>query len=143
MNHRFRGCVLLLSLALPSAAGCSGSDTEGKINGTVTLDGTPLKEGTVRFVPVDGKSQTASAPIKDGKFSAKVPLGEMRVELSAPLVTGKHKVYDDPNSPTVEDVAELLPDRYNTKSELKITVKKGSQDETFPLTRKAAGTSGR
>jgi hypothetical protein len=27
----------------------------------------------------------------------------------------------------------LVPDRYNVKSELKITVKKGSQDESFAL----------
>jgi hypothetical protein len=125
--------ILLSLLALPWLVGCSGASTLGTVNGTVTLDGQPLKEGDVRFVPVDGKSQTASAKVVGGKFTAAVPVGEMRVEFSAPKVIGRHKMYDTPDSPMVEDIGELLPDRYNVRSELKITVKKGSQDETFPL----------
>jgi hypothetical protein len=99
----------------------------------VTLDGQPLKEGDVRFVPVDGKSQTTSAKVTDGKFTATVPVGEMRVEFSAGKVVGKIKMYETPDSPIVDDVRELIPQRYNTKSELKITVKKGVRDESFPL----------
>jgi hypothetical protein len=129
-----RGLLLCLPLlVLPGAAGCSGSSSRGTVNGAVTLDGQPLKEGVVRFVPADGKSQTASAAVTDGKFAAAVPVGEMRVEFSAPRVVGRHKAYDTPDSPVVDDVAELIPARYNVKSELKITVKRGSQDETFPL----------
>jgi hypothetical protein len=57
----------------------------------------------------------------------------MRVEFSAPKVIGRHKVYETPDSPMVDDVADLIPNRFNVQSELKITVRKGSQDETFPL----------
>jgi hypothetical protein len=123
----------MLVLVALLGAGCSGLSTEGTVNGTVTLDDQPLKEGVARFVPVDGKSQTATAPIKDGKFTATVPLGEMQVEFSASKVIRQRKVYDTPDSPLVDDVGELLPERYNVKSQLRITVKKGSQDETFPL----------
>jgi hypothetical protein len=93
----------------------------------------PLKEGDVRFVPADGKSQTTSAKIIDGEFTAQVPTGEMRVEISAPKVIGKRKMYDTPDSPVVDKVKELLPPRYNAKSELRLTVKSGVQEETFPL----------
>jgi hypothetical protein len=128
-----RSGILLAPLVFVCVAGCSGLSSQGTVNGTVTLDGQPLTEGVVRFVPVDGKSQTATENIKDGKFSATVPLGEMRVEFSAPKVGKPHKVYDTPDSPVVEDVGERIPARFNVRSEFKITVKIGSQDETFAL----------
>jgi hypothetical protein len=134
---RRRAVILLPLLVLACVAGCSGSSAQGIVNGTVTLDRQPLKEGDVRFVPVDGKSQTASARVIDGKFTAVVPVGEMRVEFSAAgKVTGRHKMYDTDDSSVVDDVGQLIPERFNTKSELKITVKKGSQDEKFALTSK-------
>jgi hypothetical protein len=137
MPRPLRSSLFVLPLlAFAGSAGCSDAPPRGTVNGTVTLDDEPLKEGVVRFVPADGKSQTAFANVVDGKFSAAVPLGEMRVEFSAPKVVGRHKAYDAPDSPTVEDVGELLPERYNARTELKITVKKGSQDETFRLTSK-------
>jgi hypothetical protein len=122
-----------LAFALAWAGGCSDGPATGTVNGTVNLDGRPLKAGVVRFVPADGKSQTSSADVKDGKFTAAVPAGEMRVEFSAPKVVGKVKMYDTPDSPVVDETAELLPDRYNVRSELRMTVKTGSQDETFEL----------
>jgi len=115
-----------------AAVGCGGSSL-GTVQGTVTLDGQPLKEGVVRFVPVDGKSQTATADIAGGKFTAAVPVGEMRVEFSAPKIISRHKAYDTPDSPVVDDVAELIPERFNTKTEFRMSVKKGSQEETFAL----------
>ena len=133
MNPTLRLSLLILAPILVGGMGCSGSSMTGTVNGTVTLDGHPLQEGTVRFVPVDGKSPTAFAPVADGKFTASVPLGEMRVEFSAPKVIGRHKVYETPDSPMVDDVVDLIPNRFNVQSELRITVRKGSQDETFPL----------
>ena len=125
--------VALLAL-VAAAAGCSG-DGPTTVHGTVTLNGEPLKEGTVRFVPVDPTAGgTAGAPIKDGKFTAEVPRGEMRVEISAPKVVGKRKMYDTPDSPEVDMVEELIPVRYNAQSDLKITVKSSGQKETFTLT---------
>jgi hypothetical protein len=133
MSPTIRLSLLFLAPILVGVMGCSGSSTTGTVNGTVTLDGNPLQEGTVRFVPIDGKSPTASASVAEGKFTASVPLGEMRVEFSAPKVVGRHKVYETPDSPMVDDVAELIPNRFNVRSELRITVRKGSQDETFLL----------
>ena len=127
------GRSLILLFVLVGVVGCPGSSAQGTVDGTVTLDGMPLKEGDVTFVPADGKSQTASAKIIDGKFSAQVPTGEMRVEISAPKVIGKRKMYDTPDSRVVDQVRELLPPRYNAKTELRLKVKSGVQDETFSL----------
>jgi hypothetical protein len=135
MNRQVRRAVVLLPvLAMAWGAGCSDSVKKATVNGTVTLNDRPLKEGDVRFVPIDGKSQTATAKIVDGKFTVTgVALGEMRVEFSAPKVLKPRKAYDTQDSPMVDEVGELIPERYNVKSELKITVKEGSQDETFAL----------
>jgi hypothetical protein len=121
------------------AAGCSSSTGKGTVEGTVTLDGQPLKSGLIRFVPVDGKSPTADTAITDGQYSAEVPFGEKRVEISAPKVTGKRKMYDTPNSPTVDIVEELLPASYNVQSVLTVTVNERKQTKAFDLTMRPPG----
>jgi len=121
----------MLSLAV---AGCSSDSSQGTVHGTVTLDGTPLASGLIRFVPTDGQSATSDATIAHGEFTATVPVGEKRVSISAPKVVGKRKAYATPDSPTVDVVEELLPERYNLRSELSITVEAGTQDAEFPLT---------
>ena len=136
MNRFARPFGFYLTLTVLLAVGCSGSSSSS-VEGTVTVDGQPLKDGAVSFIPIDPKAGgTSGAVVKDGKFTAEVPLGDMRVEFSAPKVVGKKKMYDTPESPTVDIIDELLPARYNKNSELKITVKKGSQKETFALTSK-------
>src|SRR5215218_5444766 len=129
LRPALRACSFFV---LVSALGCGGGSA-GTVSGTVTLGGEPLKEGTVRFVPADGQGQTTTAAVKDGKFSAAVPAGEVRVEFSAPKVIGTRKMYDTPDSPVVNETAELVPARYNVQSTLKIVVKGGSQTETFAL----------
>ena len=42
-------------------------------------------------------------------------------------------MYDAPDSPSVDEVAELLPDRYNVRSELTMTVQSGAQEKRFEL----------
>lgn len=120
-----------LTILLVGALGCAPAPNV--ISGTVTVDGQPLKEGLIRFVPVDGKSNPESRPITDGKFSVPVSSGEMRVEISANKVVGKRKMYETPDSPVVDDVVELLPPRFNVESQLKITVNGGSQTENFDV----------
>jgi hypothetical protein len=124
---------VVLGLVLGPAGGCSSDAGKGTVTGQVTLDGAPVKEGLIKFIPADGKSQTADAVITDGQFTAEVPVGEKRVEISAPKVVGQRKMYDTPDSPVVDDVVELLPPRYNTQSELKMTVQAGSQTKQFDL----------
>jgi hypothetical protein len=119
-------------LALACAGGCSRAG-KATVRGEVTLDGQPLKEGVIRFVPADGQSPTADAAIVAGRFTATVPLGEKRVEISAPKVVGKRKMIDTPESPWVDEVAELLPPHYNVRSELTMTVQRGTQEKRFEL----------
>jgi hypothetical protein len=124
----FASALLFLLLA-----GCSGGNPLGTVTGQVKLDGQPLRTGLIRFVPVDGKGQTADTGITEGKYTATVPVGEVVVEITAPLVVGKQKMYATADSPVVETVAELLPARYNVRSELRLTVQKGSQEKHFEM----------
>lgn len=123
--------LLLLTIALP---GCSANAGRSTVTGTVTLDGQPIKAGLIRFLPADGASATADAPITDGKFTATVPPGDKRIEITAPKVLGKKKLYDTPDSPTVDIVEELLPAHYNVASTLTMNVTAGKQSKDFALT---------
>ena len=137
MTTPFRALSVFFCLCIVAiVSGCEGASSVGTINGTVLLDGQPLKEGLVKFVPVDGKGQTADGTIKDGKFSVKSSIGEMKVLFSAPKIVGKKKMYDMPDAPSVDEVKELIPDKYNVQTKFKITVKAGKQDENFELTSK-------
>jgi hypothetical protein len=115
-------------------ASCSRSDSKhGVVSGDVTLDVQPLQTGTIRFAPTDGHSSPAETPIANGKYAVTVPVGESRVSISAPKVTGKHKMYNTPESPTVDVVTELLPAQYNTQSTLTLKVAAGSQQQNYDL----------
>lgn len=122
--------AMLLAAAL---FGCSSEKTGGTVKGTVTLDGQPLAAGQILFVSVDQSTPSAEGTITAGQFEALVPLGEKRVEIRAPKVTGKKKMYDTPDSPTVDIVAELLPAKYNVSSELTMTVDGAAQEQNFDL----------
>jgi hypothetical protein len=134
MNARISFLLILFTLLALVAVGCSSDTSQGTVHGTVTFDGAPLASGLVRFVPADGRSATSDATIANGEFTATVPIGEKRVSISAPKVVGKRKMYATPDSPTVDVVEELLPQRYNLQSELSITVTAGSQEAAYPLT---------
>lgn len=120
---------LLLCWALIGiSAGCSADTKNGTVTGNVTLDGQPLKAGTIRFDAADGGTAAADASITDGKFTATMPPGEKRVSITSPKVVGKKKMYDTADSPVIDITEESLPNRYNAQSDLKLSVKLGNQE---------------
>jgi hypothetical protein len=118
------GCLLL--------AGCRGGPGPVAVSGAVTVDGQPLREGSIRFAPADGGTTTQAAHIKDGKFTTLLYRTDYRVQISAPRpkapagLDGK----GPGGAPTVE---ELLPARYNSRSELTLTVAGARDDVRFAL----------
>jgi hypothetical protein len=121
--------------ALTALAGCGGSGM-ARVHGTVKVDGQPIREGTINFFPKDGKAKTAGDKIKDGQYSAEVPVGVMRVWISEPKGTGKKKkLYPRPDSPEMELTEEGLPPRYSdmTKTELELDVKPGDNPKDWDL----------
>ncbi|MDB5347973.1 MAG: hypothetical protein JWP89_6350 [Schlesneria sp.] len=84
------GCAMLTVFAL----GCAEEKPKfpvATIQGTVSIDGKPVKEGSLQFMPgKDVKGQVAQAKIADGKFTAKnVPVGQVRVMFNITRATGK------------------------------------------------------
>jgi hypothetical protein len=117
--------------------GCSGGGGDEipkhEVSGTVTLKGQPLAEGTISFVPADGQGPTAGAAIQEGQYTAQVPPGPKRVEIHAVKVVGQRKMFDTPDSPTVDVTEELVPPQYNTESTLHADVQDDRDDLNFTL----------
>jgi hypothetical protein len=117
-----------------SLAGCSHDDGKhGTVSGMVTLDGQPLPAGSIHFTPADGHTSPAEGAIADGNYSVVTGVGESRVSISSSKVVGKRKMYNTPDSPTVDNVIELLPAQYNTQSTLTLKVVPGSQQQPYDL----------
>jgi hypothetical protein len=116
--------------------GCNNGPKKAQLTGNVTLDGEPLKSGSMDFFPVDGQGSTANGFIVDGKYTAETGVGKMKVEIRARKVIGQKKMYDTPDSPMRDEVVELLPERYNVKSELTVDLKEGKNEKDFELTSK-------
>lgn len=124
--------ALVLAVALAPCFGC-GDSSKGIVKGEVTYQAKPLATGIVSFVPVDGSTATASADIKDGKFTAEVPVGEMSVRFSAPKIMGKTKMYDTPDAQEIEVLGELFPPEHNVRSTHVLKVVPGEQPAKFDL----------
>lgn len=81
--------VLLLTLALAGcAAGSEKAFSRAAVRGEVTLNGEPLTEGVVRFIPLEGTpGPKTSALVADGEFTLTdafgPPIGTHRIEIEA------------------------------------------------------------
>jgi len=111
---------------LLSLVGCGDSSGQQLLEGTVTLDGVPLVNGHITFLPQRGtKGSTAGSKITEGDFSIpskkSVFAGTFRVEITALGKTGK-KVMDPMLGREVAQVKQLIPARYNHNSELTVEV---------------------
>jgi hypothetical protein len=163
-----RRILAVAALALLTLSGCGRT---GTVTGKVTLDGQPLKAGTVAFSSADGKKRTSSAPITDGQFTlTKVPTGpgtftvntsevsdylEKTERAAHPPGTEKMKpaerqqiqqTFQKELTPDMEKRfkgAQLVPPKYaNPKtSGLTFTVQSGSQNHDLPLTSQGAAPS--
>jgi hypothetical protein len=126
-------CLLFLAFLLffGLLAGCNRSTRPklGLVHGRVTLDGNPLANATVCFMP-EGQGRTSTAfTDNDGMYSL------IYIRDVAGAAVGWHIVRI-----TTGDIRthkpELAPARYNTKSELRKEVAAGENAFDFPLASK-------
>lgn len=136
--------LLILAVLTLCFVGCSGGPDDAPetipVSGTVTLDGAPLSDARVTFVP-DGAGQAASGPTdSSGKFTLTTngltgaPAGKYKVSVSSSA--------PEP-MPGVDDAAEnaqaAIPAKYSNAAESGLTadVPVGGDNEfTFELSSK-------
>jgi hypothetical protein len=130
-----RGGLLLLGLCV---FGCSGSD-KAEVSGTVKVNGEPIQEGAITFIPVEGTvGPGTGAAIRDGSYhvpqSMGATVGKNRVELRAFRNTGK-KVQDPTGKPGVltDERVLVFPPEYNDRSTLVREIKPGSNSLNFDI----------
>src|SRR5947208_811579 len=117
-----RPLVAALAVALAVAAGCGPPPPprQGRIHGTVTLDGKPLAKGNVRFIALEASGFNVLAPVKDGAYDVPegqgLVKGKYRVEFSLP---GPGRRTPNPDIPGawLEEPSETLPARYHRDSQ--------------------------
>lgn len=129
-----RHILLLFALVVVSQlAGCGTSDAKklqrAGVAGTVTLDGAPLQNGIVRFIPTDGtKGPQTTAVVTNGSFELPDDLGPIvgthRIEIDS-TDTGGLEMDDETalerlqTSRTRKKIEVVsIPPVYNTQSRL-------------------------
>ncbi|QEL14252.1 hypothetical protein [Limnoglobus roseus] len=111
---RFASSGLFVCITL-IVVGCGGAKTH-EVSGTVTFDGEPVKEGHIAFAPGGG-----GGSITDGRYKFNSPPGKFTVQINASRMTKLPPGQTGMNGEK-EEVREYIPEKYNTKTELKADV---------------------
>ena len=140
-------CLMLILCVLSPFAGCRG-DRRVAIEGRVTLDGQPVENGTISFLPVEGtQGPSSGAAILGGRY--KIPrdkgpfVGTYQVEIQASRKTGKkisaEAILGMPSGSgaQVDETVEAIPARYNRDSTLRREVQSGRNVLDFELSAKS------
>ena len=94
--------------------GCTSSETS--IWGTVNLDGKPVAEGDIRFIPLEGTpGADAGAVIQDGKYKVvahSLAVGKYRVSIRGYKQSGR--LEPDPlGGPPIKGTVQILAKEYH------------------------------
>ena len=125
--------IALVAMLVASATGCGSSDNLNtcSVQGTVTLDGTPVEAGKIMFSPTGGTTGPASVTtIVDGKYS--------KTAADHGPVVGKHTVRieafrdrGNKNSDGTPNQEQVVPAKYNQQTILVVDVAKGNNRHDF------------
>lgn len=113
--------------------GCGGTgDGLQELTGRVTYNGEPIPKGRIQFRALNDGQQAYAGMIDDGEYAVRVAPGPAAVEIRASrLIPGK---YDESNPGEREPVGEMyIPERYNSRTELQVTIDPSTETENFDL----------
>jgi len=130
--------LLLFAVALTIGCGPSGP-TRAEVSGIVSLNGTPVSEGSINFFPAEGnKGPEAGGAIRDGKYH--IPravgpvVGKNRVELRSFQKSGRR--IQDPTAPPgtfTDEITNVFPAEFNSKSTLVQEIQPGKNEIPFEI----------
>ena len=118
------------------ASGCGGDGPERVVvSGLVTFEGEPIKEGRMRFGPIkDTTAPRSGAMIVDGRYTVDakggVPVGTHGVEIEAVRARGNAPNAREMPGMGAASIEQYIPDRYNIKTELQLTIEPDSPSIT-------------
>ena len=122
--------VVPLVLAFSTNCGCGKSSIERTVvSGTVSYQGVPVEKGQIAFVPEASLPATIAGVI-DGTYriapKGGVPVGVHKVKIQA------FRTASTPSSELAIGGAgmQYLPPRYNTETELRVTIESSSKEVT-------------
>ena len=124
-SWNFRTLTVIVIVAM---VGCGGEIGPARypISGEVKIDGQPLESGTITFLP-ESKQIAVSSEFSSGLYSFRrsegPTAGRYLVEIVSVKPTGKIIRHPDLPSETLEEVRNIIPTQYNTKTLLKVEVK--------------------
>lgn len=118
----FCGGVIYFWLVMSLAACSGGGDAPnlGRVTGKVTLDGTPLSDASVTFLPEKVRASSATTD-SDGKYE----LIYIREEQGAAI--GQHKVFIS----KLIDEKETIPAKYSDPETTTLTAEVKAGDNTY------------
>lgn len=121
-----------LLLVFAMVLGCGGSQCT--VTGTLSFNGQPIQDGSIRFFPVDGtEGPGAVAKIENGQYGitseSNLLAGKYSVQITAVKKTGRmirprEVMPGDAGTPTEEEI-QLIPAKYNSESELRADLHAG------------------
>jgi hypothetical protein len=131
--------LVVCSLAALLATGCSGDDGPKRfpLSGSVSFQGEPVAQGSIRFVPEDKAQQQEGAVIKDGKYNAMLTEGKKQVVIEA-----FRPKKEDPNIPKrpggvplggAQDTEMYIPEQYNAKTTLSVVAGPDTSKHDFEM----------
>jgi hypothetical protein len=120
-------------MVLWGLAGCNTGDELDRqpVAGAVTLDGTPLDVGTIRFLPDSAEATTeTSTTVEGGKYAFSRASGPVPGTYKVLISSAKSESFELPQGKTPGEfhpplAKEKVPAKYNVKSTLTATVKAG------------------
>jgi hypothetical protein len=135
MSFARRVAALGVMAALFGTAGCKEGPATGEVTGAIKVDGEiPPAGSSITFIPADGKSPSAGALLKEGRYTATVPVGLSKVEIRVPRPKKGSGSSGGPG-PGGDIIEESLPDKYNDNTELTLEVKRGKNEKNWELSR--------
>ena len=125
-------CLIILAALIGLVSGCGNSGPKrNSVAGTVTFKNEPIIYGSISFRSTGDGKHVGTADIKAGKYSiipeVGLPTGDYVVAITYPDPKVPAPRGDEPPGVALP-AREMLPAKYNDKSELKAIIKDGSND---------------